>query len=104
MTGLHSIDHNSSKNRCCRELSGEHFGCKIDIPSLTNRQINRLKCMHPWRHSHIVRSHQVSMSPNCIPCRKLSSGHYGTRVFVLARCLRCLMTDTQVVYLNPIMY
>eukprot|EP00116_Pleurobrachia_bachei_P018266 sb/3478528/ len=51
MGGFHSNAHNSSKNRlnysnqkqCCRELLGEHFGCKIDIPSLANCQINCLK-------------------------------------------------------------
>eukprot|EP00116_Pleurobrachia_bachei_P007587 sb/3467849/ len=39
MGGFHSNAHNSSKSRlkrlnqkqCCRKLSGEHFGCKIDI-------------------------------------------------------------------------
>jgi len=50
MTGLHWIDHSSSKGglsysnrrQCCGELSGEHFGCRIGIPGLAGRQMGRL--------------------------------------------------------------
>ena len=35
------------------------------------------------------------LGSHCTPdksCRNLSGGHFGTRIFVLAQCLRCLMT------------
>eukprot|EP00116_Pleurobrachia_bachei_P009009 sb/3469271/ len=36
----------SNQKQCCRELSGEHFGCKIDILSLANLMINLMEPGH----------------------------------------------------------
>eukprot|EP00116_Pleurobrachia_bachei_P015878 sb/3476140/ len=82
----------SNQKQCCRELSGEHFGCNIDIPSLINRQINRLLSkirVHEIRAGFTFGKMAKLLGSHCIPhksCRKLSGGHFGTRVFVLAQC------------------
>eukprot|EP00116_Pleurobrachia_bachei_P018557 sb/3478819/ len=75
----------SNQKQCCRELSGEHFGCKIDIPSLTNRRINRLKvkntCSRNPTGVHVVKNSQVQ---SC-------SYHIASLIRVVENCLAVIL-------------
>eukprot|EP00116_Pleurobrachia_bachei_P015504 sb/3475766/ len=70
----------------------------IDIPSLVGLIVKNTCSLNPTYHrgSRFEKfTNTKLLGLHCIPhksCRELYGRHFGTRVFVLAQCIRCLMT------------